>query len=253
MSGMFEGLLAAVRQEASGDQALASVQALAGFHRVQASPGYDAAADWLASRIEACGLTAEITRVPGDGRTRMLGHLMPEGWECTRAVATLVAGDQRERLCDYEAESLSLVLRSGPARGRYPIVAMADGTREEDYRGVEVAGKVVLTCGAVQRVHERAVVERGAAGILCHGRRLLPPVRDRFDDPEALAYTSFWWGEQDPRGWGFVLSPRAGQRLAERLALGERLDLEVAIDAHRFATAIPLLSTRLAATSRARS
>ena len=243
---MFEGWLAAVRQEASGGQALESVRALARFHRVQASPGYDEAADWLARRLESYGLAVETTHVPGDGHTRMLGYLMPEGWACTRAVATLVAGDRRAPLCDYEAEPLSLVLRSAKARGRYAIVAVEDGTREEDYRGVDVAGKVVLTRGAVQRVHERAVVERGAAGILSHGRRLLPPVRERCDDPEALAYTSFWWGESDPRGWGFVLSPRAGLALAERLAAGARLELEVEIDARRFPTPIPLVSACLA-------
>src|SRR5207244_605879 len=163
--------------------------------------------------LEDIGLTPAIETVPGDGRTRYLGHLMPEGWDCERATATLIDGVRRERLCDYQAEKLSLVLRSTPARGRFPILVLDDGTHDDDYRGLEVRGRVVLTCGAVQRVHQRAVVERGAAGILYDGRRLVPPVRDRFDDPDAIAYTSFWWGEDDPRGWGFVLSPRAGGRL----------------------------------------
>src|SRR5206468_4968856 len=101
-------------------------------------------------------------------------------------------GSTRERLCDYDAEKLSLVLRSGPARGRFAIVAVDDGTSDADYDGIDVRGKVVLTRGAVQRVHDQAVLERGASGILSYGRRLLPPVRDAFDDPDALAYTSFW-------------------------------------------------------------
>ena len=115
---MFTSLLEAVRAEASGDRALASVRALTRFHRVQSSPGYDAASAWVASRLEAMGLEVETETVPGDGRTRRLGYVMPEAWDCARATATLVDGRRRQRLCDYDAEKLSLILRSArPARG----------------------------------------------------------------------------------------------------------------------------------------
>src|SRR5262245_36744930 len=239
---MLQRLLTAVRNEASGERALESVRALARFHRVQASPGYDQATDWLAGELESLGLDVEVERVPADGRTRFHGHLMPAGWECTHATATLVDGRARVRLCDYSAEKLSLVLRSGPARGRFPLVALEDGPSEHHYRGRDVAGKVVLTAGAVQRVHELAVLDRGAAGILSYGRRLVPPVRDRFDDPDALPYTSFWWSGEEPRGWGFVVAPRAGERLAERLRAGDRLDLDVDVRSRAFPTWIALLS-----------
>ena len=243
---MFQPLLEAVRAEASGERALETVRALARFHRVQASPGYDAACRWLGDQLRGLGLEPEIETVAGDGRTRALGHLMPQGWEAREARAVLVDGAVRTVLCEYRAEKLSLILRSAPARGRFPLVDVGEGTHAADYDGRDVKGRVVLTRGAVQRVHELAVVERGAAGLLSYGRRLLPPVRDRFDDPEALAYTSFWWGEDDPRGWGFVVSPRAGEGLAGRLARGESLALEVEIDARAFATPIPLLSASLA-------
>lgn len=238
---MFQRLLEAVRDEASGERALESVRALARFHRVQASPGYDEAAGWLAERLEDIGLDPEIETVAGDGRTRCLGLLMPEGWACERATATLVDGADRERLCDVEAEPLSLILRSAPARGRFPIVT----DDAEDVRG-----SVVLTREPAQRAHQRLVIERGAAGILFDGRRLVPPVRDRFDDPDSIAYTSFWWGEDEERGWGFVLSPRRGERLRERLAGGAAPELEVEIEARAFATPIPLLSAVVPGTGR---
>ncbi|HYM80800.1 MAG TPA: DUF4910 domain-containing protein [Candidatus Limnocylindria bacterium] len=242
---MFQGVLERVRREASGPRALETVRALARFHRVQASPGYDQAADWMADQLEALGLGVEVEKVPGDGRTRSLGYLMPEGWECTHAIATFVDGDTRQRVCDYGAEKLSLILRSAPARGRYPIVVVDDGTEDANYAGVDVKGAVVLTGGVVQRVHQLAVVERGAAGLLYDGRRLLPPVRDRFDDPDALTYTSFWWNGEEPRAWGFVLSPRAGERVRERLRSGARPELDVEIESRAFTTDVPLLSTRI--------
>jgi hypothetical protein len=234
-----------VRGEASRERALESVRALARLHRVQASPGHDAACDWLGEQLRGAGLQPEIETVPGDGRTRCLGHLMPQGWEASGAFATLIDGPRRERLCDYAAGKLSLILRSAPARGRFPLVDAGEGTQARDYEGRDVRGRIVLTRGAVQRAHELAVVERGAAGLLSYGRRLLPPVRDRFDDPDALAYTSFWWGEDEPRGWGFVVSPRVGERLAARLAEGGTLELEVEIESQAFVTPIPLLSASL--------
>ena len=246
---MFEPLLEAVRQEVSGERALAAVEAVARFHRVQASPGYDAAAAWLGGELEASGLKVEVEHVPGDGRTRRLGALMPEGWECTHARAVLVDAGARTTLCDYGRLKLSLILRSEAARGRFPLVLIEDGSEDDHYRGRDVRGHVVLTRGGVQRVHQLAVVERGAAGILFDGRRLLPPVRGPLDDPEAVTYTSFWWRADEPHGWGFVVGPGTGARLRERLRAGAALELEVEIDSRRFPTRIPLVSATLPGSS----
>jgi hypothetical protein len=55
---VLDRLVSALRAEVSGERALASVRDIARFHRVQASPGLDEAADWLASEIERAGLHA---------------------------------------------------------------------------------------------------------------------------------------------------------------------------------------------------
>ena len=242
---MFQPLLDQVRAESSGARALESVRALARFHRVQASPGYDQASAWIAERAAAAGLEVQVDSVPGDGSTRFLGQPMPEGWSCARAVAILHDGGATERLCDVEAEPLSVVLRSVPARGRHAVVSVGEGTEPQHYQGIAVEGRVVLASGGVHRVHELAVLERGAAGILTDTRRLVPPVRERDDERDALNYTSFWWSEDEPRGWGFVVSPRVGDRLRERLAAGATLELEVDLESRAFPTSIPLLSARL--------
>lgn len=242
---MYQALLERIRAEASGDRALDAVRALARFHRVQASPGYDAAAAWVAGALESFGLVPEIETVPGDGRTRALGVLMPQGWRCARARARIIGGPAPELLCDADAEPLSVILRSSPARGTFPLVSLEDGTAPEHYERVDVRGRVVLTSGAVHRVHALAVLERGAAGLLAFGRRLFPPVRAADHDEDSLAYTSFWWGPDAARGWGFVISPRAGRHLRERLAAGEPLALEADLETEAFDTRIPLLSASI--------
>src|SRR5882672_5301823 len=87
---MIEPLIGALRDQVSGERALAAVEAVSRFHRVQASPGYDAAAGWLTGELEASGLRVEVEHAPGDGRSRRLGALMPEGWACAHARATLL-------------------------------------------------------------------------------------------------------------------------------------------------------------------
>ncbi|NOT34105.1 MAG: DUF4910 domain-containing protein [Candidatus Eisenbacteria bacterium] len=240
---MIREVVERTRAVVDGSRALEDVRALAGFHRVQASPGYNAAADWLAESLESAGLVPEITTVSGDGRSRHLGALMPEGWSCEFAEAWLVdATGHREKWCDYEAQKLSLVLRSIAAQGRYPIV---DGDRDDAAAPGSARGAVVLTESAVQTQHERYVQGQGAAGLLAFGRRLEPPVRTNDTDLDAVAYTSFWWDEHSPRGWGFAISPARGRSLRSRLAAGERLWLEIHIVARFEPIAIPLLSAVL--------
>jgi hypothetical protein len=237
--------LSRVRGECDGARALDDVRAVSRFHRIQSSPGYDAAAAWLESRLAGLGLEVERDWAPGDGRTRYFGQLLPEGWDARRARAWVSSGDRREPLCDFEAEPLSLVQRSMPAAGRYRLVAVADGSEAAHYDGLDVRGAVVLAGAPVRQALEAAVRARGAAGLVSDYRRLVPPIRNAEDDVDSLAYTSFWWVGDEPRGWGFVVTPRVGAELRRRLAAGESLSLEVEIDARRFDAAIPLVSARL--------
>src|SRR5690349_10874762 len=163
---MLDDLMTRIVAEVSGERALADVAAVSRFHRVQASPGLDAAADWLAAALERAGFAPEIEHVAGDGRTRCFGQLMPQGWACARATATLHDGAATTRLCDAEAVPLSVVLRSGAARGRWPLMWLAGGNESEDYAGLDVRGRVLLTEADVHRAHRLGVVERGAAGLL---------------------------------------------------------------------------------------
>ncbi|MFN8588581.1 MAG: hypothetical protein U0704_12365 [Candidatus Eisenbacteria bacterium] len=201
----------------SGERTLDDVREIARHHRIQATPGYADAATALVERLRETGLRVEVEIVPGDGRTALAGMIMPLGWNCTSATAELHAADGTTPCADFEREPLSLVQRSVPVLGRWPVCAFAagaDGTRAEDYAGLDVRGRVVLTDGAVGRVHALAVRERGAAGILSDGRRLVPPARTREHDRDSLAYTSFWWGDETPTAGASCCRPRPASACA---------------------------------------
>ena len=241
----FEPLLEAVRKVCDGHRTLDDVRALARFHRIQASPGYDEAADWLEDAIRRAGLVPERVTFAADGRTRHLGFPMPEGWRCRHARATLHGASGPEPLADFARAPLSIVQRSDGARGRFPLVALADAGALER---TDVRGKAILSASPVQRLHELAVVERGAAGLVACGRRLMPPVRTEQHDRDALAYTSFWWLGDRPRGWGVVVSPARAEELRARLAAGESLEVEVDFDCQRFVGETSLVTTTVPGT-----
>jgi aminopeptidase-like protein len=107
---------------------------------------------------------------------------------------------------------MSIIQRSGPFSGELEVVLMDDGTHAEDYDRIVVRDKMVFTCKPLEAVRDLAIEQHGAAAILSDWIAE-SSVRERWDLPDALQYTSFWWTGHEKRVFGFVLSPREGERL----------------------------------------
>src|ERR1700760_684887 len=61
----------AIEKRADGAYALATVRMLGTYHRVQGSPGFRAAAEWLAGELVRAGLAdAKVEHLPADGQTK---------------------------------------------------------------------------------------------------------------------------------------------------------------------------------------
>ena len=209
-------------QTVSGEAAWQAVADLSRFHRIQASPGYRRAAGYIHRRLVRAGLESEILAYPADERTRFWAWSSFQEWDCAGATLRLVAPEKDAGLlADFRACPTSLIQRSHAFEGEAKVVLLEDGEEEEDYAGKDVAGKIVLTRGNVQRVWELAVAERAAVGILFDGMRTVPPVRVEGDLADARQYTSFWWQAGDTPCFGFVLTPRQGRHLRRLLERGE--------------------------------
>ncbi|MGC8839699.1 MAG: DUF4910 domain-containing protein, partial [Anaerolineae bacterium] len=192
---------------------------LSRYHRIQATPGFRAAAEYVLARLRAAGVDARLHAYPADGKTACWTSIQSPEWEAHEATLDLlIPGEPPQRLADFSACPIALIQRSAPFDGEAEVVDVGQGDRPEDYEGLEVAGKVVLAEGDIQGVYEQAVRRRRAVGILYHGLRPIPPVRERIDLPDMRHYTSFWWTEGDePLCFGFVLTPRQGDALRARL------------------------------------
>ncbi len=222
-------LVKTIQQSFSGEAAKRNVAEIARHHRLQASPGYRAAAKWLAESLQAAGLETTIERFPANEQTRFWTLQSFQEWDCRTATLDWLHEDGNERLCDYRATALSIVQRSEPVDGEFEVVDVGDG-KPADYDDVDVSGKLVLSRSPVRETYQQAVVERNAAGVLFDNITGSAPGRSRTDLPDARQYSSFWWQPGDAKSWGFVLTPRQGDAIRAALAAGEKVNVRAHID-----------------------
>lgn len=214
---MLDRWLAAISEEYRRGAAFEYVAKISGFHRIQASPGFRAAAEYVFRTMRSLGVDAEILSFPADGETRWWTQPSFKEWACDDAELVLTEGGKRELLCSFQEEKISLIQRSAPTApggADTSIVYIQDATEPASYEGKQVQGRLVFSRGDVQAIAAVAVDKLGALGVVVDNMNEFPPVRDRMDVPDARQYTSFWPGDApDFRALGFVLSPRQGENL----------------------------------------
>lgn len=241
--------LAAIWEAVSGEAALQNAIDLSRFHRIQASPGYRSAAQWLHRALMRAGLDAEVLSYPAEEGVRFWAWPSFQEWDCSEATLHLIAPEsQAALLADFRACPISLIQRSASFDGEAEVVLLegdGDGTLEADYEGLDVAGKMVLTRGDVGRVRELAVQGRGAVGILFDGMRNVPPVRLQGDLLDARQYTAFWSDPGTARGFGFVLTPRQGQALRRLLKAGETVRVRARVLAEEYDGGLEVVSAAI--------
>lgn len=208
-------ILEKIQQEFSGQKAFHHVAEVCQHHRIQASPGFRAAAVYCLDSLQEAGLEAEIISFPADPQVKYWTQEMFEEWHCNEAWLDLILPRQ-QRLADFDANPISLIQRSiaTPPEGvEADIVWLKSGDDPAPYAELDLSGKLVFTNGDINRVRAWAVEERGAIGIITDRLAEFLPVRHRYDIPDAVQYTSFWWTGDEKRCFGFVLSPKAGDAL----------------------------------------
>lgn len=222
---MLRPLLNLLASELSGQTCMDHVQTITRHHRIQASPGYRAAAQDCLRILQQAGLDASITTYPATGRNREWTHLTPQEWSCNGAELWLLGpdGNRQERLAWYEEMNLSIIQRScaTPEGGvTADLAAVDDAENPASWNGQDLKGKIVLVGnGDIHRMLKHAR-KAGAAGLVTARMSYHPPTRPEGDLADALQYTSFWWSPDEEKGWGFVLSTAQGARLRSLLGRG---------------------------------
>ena len=250
--------VAALAEELSGETAKRNLEGLARLHRQRGSAGFHAAAELVAERARAYGLSdVAILRFPADGKIFYGTQRSRPGWDAEvgelseinpggppvcdkekvengKIVFNSDCGPAHTRkIASYEAEPIVLAEDSESADVTAELVDVGEGTKEADYAGKNVKGKIVLVGAQPGAVQDLAVGKFGAVGIVSYAQN----------------QKTAWWGEDENlirwghletfsanKTFGFMVSLKTARGMRERLAKGEKITLHAVVKAGQHAS-----------------
>src|SRR2546423_4073671 len=246
--------VAALANELSGETAKRNLEGIARFHRQRGSQGFHEAAELVAERLRAYGLSdVAILQFPADGkifygtqRSRPawdaeVGELSQISFESSRLcrdeleelhkkgiVGVAMVCLNVNLLASYEAMPIGLVEDSESAEVTADFAGVGEGAEEGDSAGKDVKAKIVLASAQPEAVQDLAVGKFGAVGIVSYAQN----------------QKTAWWGEDENLiRWGhletfsanktfaFMVSLKTARNLRERLANGEKITLHAVVKA----------------------
>ena len=251
-----ENEVAALANELSGETAKRNLEGIARFHRQRGSKGFHEAAELVAERLRAYGLSdVAILQFPADGkifygtqRSRPAWDAeVGELWEVKEVNEVNEVKEKSAsqggtapsakwmpsiRVASYEAEPVVLAEDSESADVTAELVDVGEGLKESDYAGKDVKGKIVLVSAQPGAVQDLAAGKFGAAGIVSYAQN----------------QKTAWWGENENLiRWGhletfspnktfaFMVSLKTARGMRERLAHGEKIRLHAVVKAGQHA------------------
>jgi aminopeptidase YwaD len=238
---------AAIHAEVDGGEALETVRELARFHRVQGSPGYFAAAEYLKAKLVAAGLAdAAIERFPADGRTRYAHFRSYYGWTPLKARLEEIS-PRAGVVTSFPELPVALADYSQDADVSAELVDVGRGTDPKDYAGKKVAGRIVLADGPLPAVHRLACEERNAAGFLS----AYPNQTTAWsgDDRDLVRWGHLSAYRLDNR-FAFMVSRRQAEDFRARLSAGERIVLRAKVAARMKPATFDVVSATIAGADR---
>src|SRR6267154_597334 len=237
--------VAALANELSGETAKWNLEGIARFHRQRGSRGFHEAAELVAERLRSYGLSdVAILQFPADGKIFYGTQRSRPGWdaevgelwEVKEVKEVKEAKDKNEsgnwqpaqKMASYEAQPIVLAEDSESADVTADLVDAGEGTKESDYAGKDVKGKIVLVSAQPGAVQGLAVGKLEAVGIVSYAQN----------------QKTAWWGEdEDLIRWGhletfsanktfaFMVSLKTARAMRERLAHGEKIRLHAVVKA----------------------
>ena len=221
--------VSAIAQEISGETAKRNLEGIARFHRQRGSQAFHSAAELVAERLRAYGLSdVAILEFPVDGKIFYGTQRSRPAWDAEFAELWETKDRGAVKLASFEAEPVVLAEDSESANVTAELVDVGEGTKESDYAGKDVKGKIVLVSAQPGAVQDLAMGKFGVAGIVSYAQN----------------QKTAWSGEnQDAIRWGhletfsanktfaFMVSLKTAREFRERLAKGEKITLHVVVKA----------------------
>jgi aminopeptidase YwaD len=247
--------VAALANELSGETAKRNLEVIATFHRQRGSKGFHSAAELVAARAREYGLSdVAILEFPADGKISYGTQRSRPGWDAEfgelwdmRQVHTgktlfdpsgrpFIAGDwyegYDELLASYAAEPVVLAEDSESADVTAELVDVGEGTKESDYAGKDVKGKIILVSASPGAVQDLAVGKFGAAGIVSYAQNQKNAWSGEDENLIRLGHLETF---TEHKTFAFMVSLKTARGMRERLAHGEKIKLHAVVKAGQHA------------------
>ena len=237
-----DDIVKAVRHNISGISAKDFATAISSYHRIQASPGFSEAIEYLRTTIASISdAKVRLFEYPADGKIAVGSWKNPLGWEAKEGKLDLLEPEE-ETLADYGAEPISLIAHSTSADIETDVVYVGKGLTSSDYEGKDVKGKLVLTESLARIVHDVAVLKYGAAGLLT----FVPP-KGIDELAELRRYDAIWPNaeDKDRTAFGFSLKQGDGVKMKQWLEENKVVTVKAKVDATLGVGKIKVLSALL--------
>ncbi len=241
--GLPETTVVALATEVSGDTAKQNLEGVVQFHRERGSRGFHAAAELMAERARAYGLAeVEILKFPADGKIFYGTQRSRPAWDAQSAELVDVTGSRPVTIASYASEPIVLAEDSESADVTTELVDVGDGSKEADYAGKDVKGKIVLVATSAGAVQAMAVGKFGAAGIVSYQQNQKTAWSG--DNPDQIR-----WGHLDTFSahstFAFMVSSNTARALKQRLAGGERIRLHATVKAGQHAASYEVVTATI--------
>ncbi|MCP4725521.1 MAG: DUF4910 domain-containing protein [bacterium] len=216
-----EKVLKAINNEISGELAQDYIRHIGHYQRLQPSIGHGLAADWVAGKAKEIGFSdVHVEKYPADGEKYYYMTQSELAWDVDYADLWIVEPEE-EKLTSFDEIASCLAITSRSCNVTADLVFVGRGTSPEDYKDIDVKGKVVLATGSPRSVGRLAIDGNGALGIIV--------IRRANDDPDIVSYARITVNTNP--AFGFSLSHRAGVRLRDRLLNGEKIKVRARVKA----------------------
>ncbi len=236
----FLEVLGKVSKVISGYIAKDYIANISQYHRIQASPGYHEAILYVRDTLKDLGYDPVIHKFPADGSTLLFNAWrVPIGWE-VRDGELRVVKPEEILLGRFRDTPTLIVAHSGskPEGIEAELVDVGTGMLDEEYK-YDVSGKFVLASGRASIVHEKAVIERGAVGIIVY--------RESTEVPNAIPYVGLWPSSDiiGKMGLAFSISYNQALRLKKLLKRGEKVVIYGRVDSRFFNSNLEVLEVNV--------
>ncbi|HMI52173.1 MAG TPA: M28 family peptidase [Candidatus Saccharimonadales bacterium] len=241
--------VAALANELSGETAKRNLEGIARFHRQRGSAGFHAAAELVAERLRAYGLSdVTILQFPADGKTFYGTQRSRPAWDAQEGTLWEVAelfqkryhqgsaqgqnldrqGKNWNAIANYESQPIVLAEDSESADVTADLVDVGEGSKESDYSGKKVKGQIVLVSAQPGAVQDLAVGKFGAVGIVSYAQNQKTAWSG--EDENLIR-----WGHLETfspnKTFAFMVSLKMARGFRERLAKEEKIQLHAAVKA----------------------